>query len=493
MKSWLACNSQRWLLIIDNADNLKIDYSEYMPPSRRGDILLTTRNPECGTYNTVGRETLNDLQPKLARELLLRATDTAERRWKEKENAAMDVVKILESHTLVIIQAGVFVRQNLCTLEQYPTLFQQQKGQLLKFHSEQNLSIYRNVYTTFEVSAEYLQNSKKPEDLDALNFLHILAFMHSSGISEAIFQRASEYASELREIKRSNDEDVLSLSVCQVARLPEYIQQGWPGLQDRSRWRKACAILKSLSIITVHENDDSIAISAHSLIHAWAKERQAYRNRCRAWQSAATILALSCEGWYNFCPFFIVLQPHVRACVNHDIEDYTQAMSDVEAAQLLFQFAYVLDTMRDESSLSLLAHRIRLRLQNRYTADHEIALQIKVITGRVCQQQGKYGEAVDAFREVVECRSKAAAEDDSSLLASQHELAGAYRANGQVDEAVKLLEHVVKVQENWRKIILTGLLRNMRSLVLIEQMDKTIKPLKLRVGLTEMCVLDQFR
>ena len=448
VKSWLACSSQRWLLVIDNADNLEIDYSKYIPPSRRGDILFTTRNPECGTYNTVGRETLGDLQPELARELLLRATETAQNRWKEKEKAAMDVVEVLGSHTLAIIQAGAFIRQKLCTFEQYPIIFQQQKGKLLKFHSKQNMSTYRNVYTTFEVSAEYLQNSKKPEDSDALDFLHILAFMHNSGISEAIFRKASKYASKLRDMGISNDEEVLSLSVRHIARLPKYIQQEWPSLQELLRWREARAILESLSIITVHENNDSITISTHSLVHAWAKERQNYQSRCRAWQSAATILALSCKGRYTFHSFFLVLQPHVRACISHEIEDYTRTnMFDFEAAQLVFQFAYLLEQIRDEDSLSLLVHRIRLRLQNRYEADHEVALQIKNFTGRVCLTKGEYGEAVDAFKEIVECRSKKAAEDDSSLLASQHELAGAYRANGQVDEAVELLEHVVKVKE----------------------------------------------
>lgn len=445
MKSWLACNGQRWLLILDNADDLEIDYSEYMPPSRGGDILLTTRNPECGTYNTVGRErwvvSSLSLPGNSYSGLLIQQS-----RWKEKEKAAMAVVRILGSHTLAIIQAGAFIRQKLCTLEQYPTIFQQQKGQLLKFHSKQNLSVYRNVYTTFEVSAEYLQNSKLPEGLDALNFLHTLAFMHNNGISETMFQSASEYASKLKETGTSNDDEVLSLSVRHVARLPEYAQ-GWSSLQDRLRWRKACTILGSLSIITVHEDDDSTTIAARSLVHAWAKERQDYQSRCRAWQSAATIVALSCQGWYSHCPFFIFLQPHVRACVNHEIAEYTQTMSDFEAAQILFQLAYVLYTMNDESSLAFLVQHIRLRLQNRYGADQEIALKIKSFTGRVSLQQGKYGEAVNVFRKIVECRSRALDEDGSSRLASQHELAGAYRANGQVGEAIELLKHVVKVQE----------------------------------------------
>ena len=114
----------------------------------------------------MGSEILDDLEPELAQKLLLRATYLTKSRWIEKEKAAMAVVKILGSYTLAIIQAGAFVRQKLCTLEEYPTLFQQQKGQLLKFQSKQNLSTYGNVYATFEVSAEHLQKSKlKRQDL----------------------------------------------------------------------------------------------------------------------------------------------------------------------------------------------------------------------------------------------------------------------------------------------------------------------------------------
>ena len=234
--------------------------------------------------------------------------------------------------------------------------------QLLEFYSKQNLSVYRNVYTTFEVSAEYLQKSKLPESLDALNLLHTLVFMHNSGISEIMYQRASEYASELKDLGINNDEEVLALSMHHITRLPDYAQQEWSSLQDHLRWRKACSVLESLSIITLRNDDDSTAISVHSLVHIWAKERQDGQSRCRAWQSAATILALSCQGCYSYHPFFNFLQPHVRACVSHNINEYTQHMSDMETAQILFQLAYVLEIMRDESSLTFLVQCIRLRL-----------------------------------------------------------------------------------------------------------------------------------
>ena len=47
---------------------------------------------------------------------------------------------------------------------------------------------------------------------------------------------------------------------------------------------------------------------------------------------------------------------------------------------------------------------------------------------------------------VVAIRAEVLAEDHPDRLASQHELARAYQANGQVKEAVKLLERVVAIE-----------------------------------------------
>ena len=446
VKSWLARNSQRWLVIIDNADDPERDYSAYIPSGMSGDILFTTRVSECETYNTVGSETLDDLEPELARELLYRAADIAKSRWEEKEKAATAIVTILGSHTLAIIQAGAFIKKGLCSLEQYPTVFKKQQGKLLKFHAQQNLSTYGNVYATFEVSAEYLQKSPLPEASDALDLLHLVAFMHNSGITETIFQRASQYASKLGTSKQKKGKGSRSLSVSHIAKLPNYVQ-GWTGFEDRIRWREACTVLENLSIVTVHRNDDTFAISMHSLIHAWAKERQDHQSQCRAWQAAATILALSCEGHLSYQPFFIAIEAHVRACVSPEIEDYTRTLSDMEAAQLYFQFAYLLYRMSDYRSLDTLVKRIRLRLQDKFENDHQVALEIKRFTGIIFEQQGKLREAVAVFQDILEFRSRLLPEDDANRLVSQHDLAMAYRKVGEFDKALQLIEDVAKIEE----------------------------------------------
>ena len=47
------------------------------------------------------------------------------------------------------------------------------------------------------------------------------------------------------------------------------------------------------------------------------------------------------------------------------------------------------------------------------------------------------------LEEVVRIKGQTLAEDYPSRLVSQHELAGVYRANGQVKDAVRLLEEVL--------------------------------------------------
>ena len=106
---WLANKSQRWLLIIDNADNLEVDYSQYMPSNKTGDIMLTTRNPEYLVYQTEENEILCSLDPELARELLFKASFVSESQRKDKEEAATSVVETLGSHTLALISAGAFM------------------------------------------------------------------------------------------------------------------------------------------------------------------------------------------------------------------------------------------------------------------------------------------------------------------------------------------------------------------------------------------------
>lgn len=62
------------------------------------------------------------------------------------------------------------------------------------------------------------------------------------------------------------------------------------------------------------------------------------------------------------------------------------------------------------------------------------------------QADGQLSKEVQLLEHVVAVQEKAQAEDHPDRLASQHELAMAYEAYGQVGKAIQLLEHVVTVE-----------------------------------------------
>ena len=76
-----------------------------------------------------------------------------------------------------------------------------------------------------------------------------------------------------------------------------------------------------------------------------------------------------------------------------------------------------------------------------------VASELGFWIGRCLYVDGQVKEAVTLLERVVKIHETILAEDHPSRLASQHALAGAYRANGQVKEAVTLLERVVKIRE----------------------------------------------
>ncbi|KAK4500587.1 hypothetical protein PRZ48_008776 [Zasmidium cellare] len=69
------------------------------------------------------------------------------------------------------------------------------------------------------------------------------------------------------------------------------------------------------------------------------------------------------------------------------------------------------------------------------------------LLGMAYEAEGQIPEAVEILEQVVRVREEKLAEDHPDRLASQHELASAYQDNRQITKAVKILEHVVEIRE----------------------------------------------
>lgn len=184
-----------WLLILDNADDPKEDYQQHIPSGKYGAVIITSRNKECAIHSTEDCTiALDKLADEEATELLLKAARiTASERGKSLIHA-QTVAKLLGSHPLALIQAGTYVSRGFCSLAGYPHVYEKQRKRLLTFRPSQAQSRYRDVYATFEVSAEVLAREATEAASDALQLVSVLAMLGQSRLTVVIFELAWERA-----------------------------------------------------------------------------------------------------------------------------------------------------------------------------------------------------------------------------------------------------------------------------------------------------------
>ena len=106
------------------ADDPNFDYQTYLPSGTYGAVILTSRLRDCSKYETIGSEALVGLGIQHAKELLLKAAGIGQNLRPFYDRQAEDVVNLLESHTLALIQAGAYVANGHCELEHYPKEYQ---------------------------------------------------------------------------------------------------------------------------------------------------------------------------------------------------------------------------------------------------------------------------------------------------------------------------------------------------------------------------------
>jgi tetratricopeptide (TPR) repeat protein/AraC-like DNA-binding protein len=444
----LENTKQTWLLILDNADYPGYDYQEYFPSGTQGAVLMTSRVSECKQYSPDAYKALEGLGDKDSKELLLKAADIPEKSWPAHSNQAEKVVQLLGSHTLALIQAGAYIAQGHCQLHQYPKEYQRQRERLLKYKPKQAQSRYCDVYTTFEASAEVLEQSESKATKDAICLLKILSMLDPGVLPLQMFKSAWEgcRAARTNPVEAS---DMDALTKGHVSRLPSFmVAEGdeW----DPYRLVEARSLLVSLSLVIRHDLDDLddlVGLSMHPLAHAWAKDRQDPEQQGVYWVTAGCVLALSRRNSMMWQTQERRLLPHIQSYLDVKISRVLSFGSEAILVPILLQCGWTLLDMRQDSRLSHLLEDMFTELRKNPEEPSEKSLPLYDLQARNLLNIGKNKKAVELLEHVVEIRETTLFPDNPRLLGSQHHLANAYEADGQVKDAVKLLKHVVEIRE----------------------------------------------
>ena len=482
MKTWLANRPCSWLLIIDNADNPKIDYAAFFPSGNKGNIILTSRNPQCRELATLGSENLDHLDRQNAESLLFNAAKMDASSREANQKAAQNVVQALGFHTLAIIQAGAFIKRHHFSLEEYSILFKTQAERILQYRLTQEQSTYGSVFATFEISATHMQSSQDQSAADALSLLQILGFFHFQEIPQSMFSTARDEAILICEQTNRGRpvNEIYLLSELQTARLPLFImQQNKTALNLLLPWRETLNLLESYSLIKISRSGEDLSFSMHPLVHTWTRIRQELATRKQSWRAAGSTIALSMRGTaYDI--FYEKLRSHVGACLDHPISEYLADMSKLEISQTHYRICYLLLTLREISRVRQLLdlhdtfkawtsatgisgfyvqcliaaclvkegqpkEAVELLEPLRYTGNLDDYVLRFLATAYLASKQ--HQKAIDIWEALLKVREQTEEAENDDLLWLSHELGRAYVQSGQSEKAITILKHVVEIRK----------------------------------------------
>ncbi|KAL8841970.1 MAG: hypothetical protein Q9176_002907 [Flavoplaca citrina] len=463
----LANAKESWMLVLDNADDPDVDYQSYFPAGLLGVTMLTTRNRDCHRYASTPELAveLEGLPESDARGLLLQATNMAREQWGTFQDDAQEVATLLQSHPLALIQAGAYISRAHCTIAEYPRVFERQRKRLLAFRPTQAQSRYRDVYTTFEASANVLHVSPEEAAKDALQLLSMLGVCAPSRLPlQRLFEEGWNGAQVLISNNNSDDDNSLGLTQWHVSCLPPLLQAG-AGAWDPFRLVEAVQLLESFSLVSADTHNDFLSVSMHPLTNAWALDRLATAAQHNAWLATGCLVAVSNHNYMLWEKLGRQLQPHLVALTSLDMKHIMFASEPpTKVSSIIERCGWLLRDMRDDAKLKDLMDNLMLYLNLDSLTVDVGWLPVYKLLAQSRKDNAKAQKAASLLEQVVQIQEQTLAKDHPELLYSQYSLASAYRAYGQVEKAVSLLEQVVRIQEQKLAKANPSLLASQRAL-----------------------------
>ncbi|KAK4899558.1 hypothetical protein LTR27_003291 [Elasticomyces elasticus] len=322
---WLSNQNQRWLLIIDNADDPSIELYDYLPKGGNGYVLITTRNPGFQHLGNVGPRCLKfqELREREASMLLLRAA--ARPSSSSDESMATKIVHTLGYLALAIAVAGRAIREGVCTFQNYLKHFEDTWAHKVRSrdpgHSRQADDFENkreiSVETTFEISLVAIGKQDRRESRDAIQLFRTFAYMHCENVRFEFLKQCVENATK-EEQEEKKAQQVIATASSNAPRIPQtwsrcltnFLIQALdrPPVKtlpdvlhearekrslDETRVRLAMTQLTQYSLAMYNSKTDGW--SMHPLVHRWAREGLSTRfGEQLVWCEAAATLITNC-------------------------------------------------------------------------------------------------------------------------------------------------------------------------------------------------------
>ncbi|KAF8594387.1 hypothetical protein BDV93DRAFT_515829 [Ceratobasidium sp. AG-I] len=425
--AWLVSQEERWLLVLNNADDPDLNLHEFFPSCDHGDILITTRNQQVVNHATEPESycRVGGMPPDDALELLLKSSGSD--RIEQTVSAAKKLVDELCYFALAIVQSGAYMRARQCGVEEYARIFRTARTRLLRERPSKQMSDYDlSVFATWEISSRQLSS-------EATQLLHLISFLHHEGISAAFFERASTRALSFEsDIPLTESQNATKRIVFEFLSMLRTPSDEWDplALKDLTDQLRAFSLLDY--------DTHSCSYSMHPLVKEWYRSTAPDATDVR--ERATWLLALCVEEKFESEDYALRrrLLPHLLAVGG----DPTQMVPELAKIMGLvyFEAGYAKES---ETLMGIAVQASRDTLGN----EHSVTLTCMHNLATAFWRQGRLEEAEVLQTEVVEANKRVRGHADSETLTSMHVLALTYCDQERWQEAEALFLEVIEAQK----------------------------------------------
>ena len=179
-----------WLLLLDSADDLAV-LRDWLPEGDSGTVVITSRSAALGGLaQPFELEPLDD--DSAARFLLRRARLVAADGTADAAlmNSAIEIAHLAGGLPLALEQAGSYIEETGCSLEEYSELWCKHRSELLAARGEAGLRDGVSLIDAWEISLGELQRANP----NAVALLRLLAFFHCDALPDTPLQAGAAFA-----------------------------------------------------------------------------------------------------------------------------------------------------------------------------------------------------------------------------------------------------------------------------------------------------------
>lgn len=264
-----------WIIVYDNTDSLDSrNLESYFPPGSRGNIVITSRNANLSQLADHGR--VWEVRSMEITDSLCLLTRAARLHDTDNEACLPQICEVLQYHPLTLVQAGSLIKNGICTLHGFLTIYDKHRQMIMRNANFNTASQYGLCVDT-TVGLLYAElNRRATQDgnevaLQALHLLDVLSSLHHSEIPEEMFRRAAECTDtdmglDIDGNKPSTPADISCFLTIQS-------DKSW----DKLPLQQASKELVSLSLLM--SSTDETSYSMHPLVHAWCAGRRSHKRQ----------------------------------------------------------------------------------------------------------------------------------------------------------------------------------------------------------------------